>query len=70
VHRAAGLGGEISAGPLADDSASRIVKRYASRAAESGASIWKLSEVAGNADNGRDGGDPSTGGEVGQEAAR
>jgi integrase len=66
VFRAVGRGGRVSARPLSDDSASRIVKLYASRvgldpgsyaghslrsgfltsAAESGASIWKLSEVS------------------------
>jgi site-specific recombinase XerD len=66
VFRAVALGGAVSAKALADDSASRIVKRYAQRvgldpasyaghslrsgfltsAAESGASIWKLSEVS------------------------
>ena len=64
VFRAVGRGGRVSCEALADDSAARIVKRYASRvgldpasyaghslrsgfltsAAESGASIWKLSE--------------------------
>ena len=66
VFRAVALGGKVSDAPLADDSAARIVKRYARRvgldaasyaghslrsgfltsAAESGASIWKLSEVS------------------------
>ncbi len=66
VFRAVGRGGRVSCEALADDSAARIVKRYASRvgldpasyaghslrsgfltsAAESGASIWKLSEVS------------------------
>jgi hypothetical protein len=65
VFRAVALGGKVSDDALADDSAARIVKRYARRAgldpasyaghslrsdfltsaAESGASIWKLSEV-------------------------
>ena len=66
VFRAVALGGSVSRVALADDSAARIVKRYARRvgldpasyaghslrsgfltsAAESGASIWKLSEVS------------------------
>jgi integrase len=66
VFRAVALGGRVSDAPLADNSAARIVKRYARRvgldpasyaghslrsgfltsAAESGASIWKLSEVS------------------------
>jgi integrase len=66
VFRAVGRGGRVSCEGLADDSAARIVKRYARRvgldpasyaghslrsgfltsAAESGASIWKLSEVS------------------------
>ena len=66
VFRAVGRGGRVSCAALADDSAARIVKRYARRvgldpasyaghslrsgfltsAAESGASIWKLSEVS------------------------
>jgi integrase len=66
VFRAVAQGGKVSDVPLADDSAARIVKRYARRvgldpaayaghslrsrfltsAAESGASIWKLSEVS------------------------
>jgi integrase len=66
VFRAVALGGKVSDEGLADDSAARIVKRYARRvgldpasyaghslrsgfltsAAESGASIWKLSEVS------------------------
>ena len=66
VFRAVAKGGKVSDQPLADDSASRVVKRYAARvgleaasfaghslrsgfltsAAESGASIWKLSEVS------------------------
>ena len=66
VFRAVALGGKVSDAPLADNSAARIVKRYACRvgldsaayaghslrsgfltsAAESGASIWKLSEVS------------------------
>ena len=66
VFRAVGRGGRVSGEGLADDSAARIVKRYAQRvgldpasyaghslrsgfltsAAESGASIWKLSEVS------------------------
>jgi site-specific recombinase XerD len=66
VFRAVGRGGRVSRKALADDSAARIVKRYAKRvglddgaysghslrsgfltsAAESGASIWKLSEVS------------------------
>ena len=66
VFRAVGRGGRVSCEALADDSAARIVKRYARRvgldpasyaghslrsgfltsAAESGASIWKLSEVS------------------------
>ncbi|HME27056.1 MAG TPA: hypothetical protein VKI44_38005 [Acetobacteraceae bacterium] len=51
------MGGNVSAVVLAEDSAARIVKRYArgasasmppptSGAAERGASIWKLSEVS------------------------
>ena len=64
VFRAVALGGKVSDAPLADNSAARIVQRYARRveldpasyaghslrsgfltsAAESGASIWKLSE--------------------------
>jgi integrase len=66
VFRAVALGGKVSVAPLAENSAARIVKRYARRvgldpasyaghslrrgfltsAAESGASIWKLSEVS------------------------
>jgi integrase len=66
VFRAVGRGGRVSCAALADDSAARIVKRYARRvgldpasyaghslrsgfltsAAESGASVWKLSEVS------------------------
>jgi integrase len=66
VFRAVGRGGRVSCDALADDSAARIVKRYARRvgldpasyaghslrsgfltsAAETGASIWKLSEVS------------------------
>jgi integrase len=66
VFRAVAQGGKVSAVALAEDSAARIVKRYARRvgldpasyaghslrsgfltsAAESGASIWKLSEVS------------------------
>jgi integrase len=69
VFRAVALGGKVSAKPLADDSAARIVKLYVlyakrvgldcaaysghslrsgflTSAAESGASIWKLSEVS------------------------
>ena len=66
VFRAVTRGGRVSGGALADDSAARIVKRYARRvgldpasyaghslrsgfltsAAETGASIWKLSEVS------------------------
>ena len=66
VFRAVTRGGRVSDAALADDSAARIVKRYAQRvgldpasygghslrsgfltsAAESGASIWKLSEVS------------------------
>jgi integrase len=66
VFRAVTRGGRVSCGALADDSAARIVKRYARRvgldpacyaghslrsgfltsAAETGASVWKLSEVS------------------------
>jgi integrase len=66
VYRAVTRGGKVSGDALADDSAARVVKRYAQRvgldpasygghslrsgfltsAAESGASIWKLSEVS------------------------
>jgi hypothetical protein len=66
VFRAVAQGGKVSDVPLADDSAARIVKRYARRvgldpatyaghslrsgfltsAAESSASVWKLSEVS------------------------
>jgi hypothetical protein len=66
VFRAVALGGRVSDEALADDSASRIVKRYARRvgldvaaysghslrsgfltsAAESGASVFKMSEVS------------------------
>jgi integrase len=66
VFRAVARGGRVSCAALADDSAARIVQRYAKRvgldpasyaghslrsgfltsAAESGASIWKLSEVS------------------------
>jgi integrase len=66
VFRAVGRGGRVSCEALADDSAARIVKRYARRvglddgaysghslrsgfltsAAETGASVWKLSEVS------------------------
>jgi integrase len=67
VFRAVALGGKVSPVALADDSAARIVKLYATKrvgldgaaynghslrsgfltsAAESGASIWKLSEVS------------------------
>ena len=66
VFRAVAQGGKVSDAPLAEDSAARIVKRYAQRvgldpasyaghslrsgfltsAAESGASVWKLSEVS------------------------
>ena len=66
VFRAVAQGGKVSCEALADDSAARIVKRYARRvgldpatyaghslrsgfltsAAESGASVWKLSEVS------------------------
>jgi integrase len=66
VFRAVGKGGRVSCEALADDSAARIVRRYARRvgldpaayaghslrsgfltsAAETGASVWKLSEVS------------------------
>ena len=66
VFRAVALGGKVSSRPLADASASRIVKRYARRvgleavaysghslrsgfltsAAESGASVFKMTEVS------------------------
>jgi integrase len=66
MFREVGRGGRVSDDALADDSAARIVKRYARKvgldpasyaghslrsgfltsAAESGASVWKLSEVS------------------------
>ena len=66
VFRAVALGGKVSDQRLADDSASRVVKRYAARvgldascfaghslrsgfltsAAESGASVFKMTEVS------------------------